>query len=338
MKIDGIELDRKQATFYAGLKKKNPMMAKAFLSDLAKRAKRAKEVLEDVVTRCSKDRSDPAVLKCLDNRGVHNFSLGCLDAYFYLGQYLEDGRAFLYKDRILILPARTGGYKVFAYKTDPEDLPVLRELQKVAIIYSIDPIPGLPKGSSFHEVAYDIAEIFNPNNYKNTKKRYAALKYPFNWLSSHGMTVEPLSFDNEAECAALHEKWVEHKLADPRTFQMMFPRRRYQLCVEKATGTAPNPLGVVYKGYAVRLDGQLSVVRVLHISGETAYDLAFFANTWDSPSHSVNYINTFLMRDLLDSGIRFFNCGASLNKNLQTFKEAFPNYSVESFMYRREKE
>jgi len=338
VKIDGIELDQKQATFYAGLKKKNPAMAKAFLSDLAKRAKRAKEVLEDVVTRCSKDRSDPAVLKRLDNRGVHNFSLGCLDAYFYLGQYLEDGRAFLYKDRILILPARTGGYKVFAYKTDPEDLPVLRELQKVAIIYSIDPIPGLPKGSSFHEVAYDIAEIFNPANYKTSKKRVAALKYPFNWLAARNMTIEPITRDNAAECVALHEKWVEHKLADPRTFQMMFPRRRYQLCFEKVNGLASNPLGVSYKGYAVRLTGKLSAVRVLHIKGDKGYGLAFFANTWDSPSHFVHFLNTYLMRDLLDSGIRYLNCGASLNKNLQSFKEDYPHRGVESFMYSREKD
>ena len=275
----------------------------------------------------------------LQHHGVHNFSLGTLDAYFSLSHLLVRRKAFLYGGSILVVPPLAGGgYKIFMF-SENEDLSILTELQKCGVVYSISPLK-LKKGSKFKEIAYDLKVVFDPASYKNKKQRHKKLRYPFSWMERADALVEPITLENFAEVEALHEKWVEYKLADPKTYQIMFPRKRYINCCKKVVNASSNLLNLQYFGVAIRIGGKIEVVRVVYVDGQYGFDLAFFGNTWsDDLSQLMNYADTYLLSLLYTTvGVKYFNCGAALNKNLQAFKTSLPYYTVESYAYSRIKD
>ena len=263
-------------------------------------------------------------LLCLDSRGVHNFSLGCLDNYFELLQEIQRETA-LFESGVLVLRAAKKVY-CFSSAVDPK---LIADLQKQYIVYSIDPLP-LEKGSKFVEVVYDLHEVLNPASYPNKKKRFNRIIYPFKQIEKLGIVCSS-SFDLAA-VEALHDSWVEYKLSLPSTYQIMFPRKRYIRCVEKCLAGSQIP-NVRYQGFFFCLAEKLLSVRIVAIQDTWAYDLANFTGTWFGPSQISNYLDIYVLKQLNDVGVQKFNCGAALNKGLESFKTHYPSSELASFKY-----
>lgn len=273
---------------------------------------------------------------------IHNFSLGCLDAYFYLTEDLQSGqtRVMGSKDQILVMSRRKKVYvlqtsgitRTDLYKVDggaAADLEMLQKLQSNCVIYAPSPI-SLPREGKFSEVTYTVSKILDPASYPDKKKRYNRLTYPLKWMRDNQVRVltEPI---NEKEVEALHDQWVEHKLADPTTYQIMFPRKRYIRCVERLL---QHPTDINYRGFFFYLGDKLCSVRIISIENEWGYDLANFSRFWDTPSQFSNYCDAYvLIEELKKLGVQRFNCGAALNKNLKLFKSHYPFDLAVSYMY-----
>jgi hypothetical protein len=262
---------------------------------------------------------------------LHTTSLGCLDAYFHLVEDLDRGKAEILgsDSQILVLQRR---HKVYVFRPDTlvqSDLDLLADLQASCVIYSSSPLP-LPKENAFKELAYHLPTVFDPASYPNKKKRHARIKYPFTWLEKQGVEVLASPRDEE-EVKQFHDRWVKHKLADPKTFKIMFPHKRYIRCFERwKAGVA----GIEYRGWFFYLNDELVSVRIVSIEGEWTYDLANFTNVWSAPSQLSNFCDVYALRDLFHLwGVYNFNCGSVLNKNLRTFKSHFPHEMVTSYSY-----
>lgn len=271
----------------------------------------------------------------LNNQGIHNFSEGCLDAYFRV----NTDKTVKIHDGILCI-----GNKVFVFSFSKSQLDFLKEKQKEGVIYSIPQLP-LEKGSKFVEVCYSLEKVFAPASYENAKKRYKHLKYPFVWLEKESIMKASITEENYNLAVVLHDKWVKYKMSDEKTFKIMFPTGRYKRCCEYALGKNPSikSLGLVkrekivdplYHSYLFIRDHEAVACRILSSRGGIAYDLAFFCNTWDKNlSQLANYVQIVTLRDLADKGISVVNCGSSLNKNLKSFKQSIPSYLVTHYMY-----
>ena len=112
-----------------------------------------------------------------NNKGIHNFSLGVLDSYFYLWEKIYKGEVFQHEFRILYIQHKTRG-KTFVFETNDKDIILLKELQHLSTIYSIGKTPFLENESKFKEVGYNLSEVFSPTSYSNAKKRHQRITYP----------------------------------------------------------------------------------------------------------------------------------------------------------------
>ncbi len=264
MQIDGVSLTDSQARFYQALKARDAASARRFLVPFQKKSVLQKNQKEDALLHLKKESVDISALFDLDNAGIHNFSIGCLDAYCYLTDAIAAGKAFLLRGRILVLLAH--GVKTFVFNFRPEDLPALTELQKLGVIYSIDPIPGLQKQAKFVEIAYPLKALFDRASYKNNQKYRTRVVLPVERAGTGGLTIEPLSVENLGWVRLLHDQWVDHKLADERTYQIMFPRARYIRCAELAVrGPAPGASDAEYRGFVFRDGNEAVAVRVFSV-------------------------------------------------------------------------
>ena len=284
----------------------------------------------------------------LDNKCIHNFSLGCLDAYFELNEAIAKGCAVLINSRILVIEKRKP--KVYVFTHYVEDAPLLTWLQKYSVVYSLDKIDCLTKESKFKEVVYDLEKVFSGESYLTAKKRHQRIVYPFNWLKKNQVIVTEMVADDLEEVVELHKEWVDYKLADEKTFKMMFPTGRYLRCCKHVVPVETEQpvffdnlvsdvaIKVDYRGYVARMDGKVVSVRIIAVQGKAAYDLAFFTNTWTAPSQLSNYLDVCILKELYNGGVRLFNCGAALHSRLKVFKTHLPSFEVVSYMYSKLKE
>ena len=270
----------------------------------------------------------------LDNRGVHNFSLGALDSYFRLNAGIIKNKATMLNEHTLGNYTVTNHASVFVFKPE-NDIATLRDLQKKATIFSIHPLEGLEKKRVWQDVVYDLREVFDRSNYKK-KKWHNKITYPFKWIEKNGIEIRR---DLDAvEAKELHDKWVEEKFKDPTVHRIIFPVGRYLRCCKEAVSTQSRVVPVDYRIYAAHLDGKLVWVRIVSVQGDMAYDLANFGNKWDAPSQLSNYFNVWGLKDLYDQGIITFNCGPTFDKGLKGYKTHYPYYEITSYVYPRVKE
>ncbi len=277
----------------------------------------------------------------LDNQGIHNFSDGCLDAYFKINTEkqvkLDDG----------ILIIESSKPKVFVFQYKESQLQFLQERQRKGVIYSIIPLP-LKKESKFTEVCYALEEVFDPTSYENAKKRYKYLKYPALWCTKENITWAPINHDNIKSVIKLHDEWCKHKLDDEKTYRMMFPTGRYKRCCEYALGETNIHVAPIfdlhkekfvspdYYSYVFSKNNEVVACRILSFKDRVAYDLAFFCNTWtEGLSQLSNYVQMICLQDLYNKRILTVNCGSSLNSYLKSFKQHLPSFILQHFMYGR---
>lgn len=274
----------------------------------------------------------------LDNKGIHNFSFGCLCGYFRLIEAIEKGSVF-FNGRVLHLDMYGAKTYVFVYQSCDQIL--LEQYQKKGPVYSLSSIP-LTKETTFKELVYNLDNVFTSTSYPNAKKRYQKIQYPFNWLKKQRVKIEPLSSADFEEVKKLHEIWVQWKLQDKKTYKIMFPGKRYINCCKKALGVTPKinsmlsqkPLLTVdYISFVLKIKEKIEAVRVVSFQKTTAYDLAFFGNTWSGHSQMMNYFDVYVLKKLHEQGIKLFNCGAGLNKHLERFKSHYPFTILRSYKY-----
>ena len=262
---------------------------------------------------------------------IHTTALGCLDAYFRLAEDLDLGKSEVLGSakQILYLQRRHKTYVFNPETLTQADIQLLEHFQQFGPIYSAEVLP-LPKQSAFKELMYHLPNVFHPASYPNSKKRHSRIVYPFKWLANQGIEVSMHPPSNETEIRSFHDAWVAYKLADEKTYQIMFPQKRYIRCFERLQAEVP---GINYQGFFFYLKGKLVSVRIISIYDICAYDLANFTNTWDCPSQLSNYCDVWVLRELHLKGFLNFNCGAVLNKNLQVFKSHYPHALITSYMY-----
>lgn len=262
--------------------------------------------------------------------GIHNFTFGTLDTYFQVDQSKPEW----FGDKILTLISPQGLVKTWVYNwvnnVSFEDMDILRDRQKRGPIYSQQRLQ-LPGESKFHEVAYNLNVILNPTTYSNHKKRHKILYYPGRWFQSNGFQLITIDGCPISAVKQLHDQWVEHKLAQPSTYKLMFPRARYFNCCLKSRKNKR-----YFPFVALNKDNDVVAVRVLYKEGDTVFDLANFAATWRLPS---NFSEAFAMMTMLEMnqmGISYLNCGASLNKSLSAFKSHWQHYEILSWAYSKQ--
>ena len=259
---------------------------------------------------------------------VHNFSIGTLTSYFGL----EQAVCTFFSNAVLEIDGLPGAArkKVYVFddlQGDPGLLAFIKGLQAQSVIYSLKPLP-LPKGGTFHELAYNLDAVFDKASYPNAKKRAQRLQQPFKQLARDGVVIRSARQSDLPGINELHKDWVNFKMAQPATFKMMFPKRRYMNCIRIAL-ERPKDYVVIVASYADRIVG----ARALFLRSGRAFDLACFSATWDMYSNFSEHFAIAAMRALHQTGIHTLNCGASLHKQLSAYKTHWPHYSVESFAY-----
>ncbi len=284
------------------------------------------------------------ILDFPDPCGVHNFSRGTLESYWKIHKLNAVEKVHVTMPGVLTLSGLPGRTRVKTFVFSPEGTDacrlgwtgnkMIKTLQHEGVIYSVDPLPALYKGAEFRETCYDLKTVFDPASYHPSKKRHQRLTYPFTFLTREGVTFHLGVQSNFEEISELHSAWCQKKLDDPKTFRMMFPSKRYIVCVENAL-RLPG-----YRLIVVSRNGEIIAVRVFGIQSKTAYDLAFFGKYWELPSQTMEYINVALLSYLLDEGIEVLNFGApgNVSKALLNFKSHYPTFTKSHFVYPQLKE
>jgi len=270
----------------------------------------------------------------LDNKGVHNFSLGALDSYFRLNKGIAKNKAVMLNEYTVGCYTVANHASIFIFKPE-KDISILRDLQKKATIFSIYPLEGLEKKRVWQDVVYNLGKVFDRSNY-DKKKWHHKITYPFKWIEKNGIKIKR-DLDI-VEGKILHDKWVEDKFKDPTVHRIIFPVGRYLRCCKEAVSMQSRYVPVDYRIYAAHFNDKLVWIRIVSVQGNTAYDLANFGNKWDAPSQLSNYLNIWGLKDLYEQGITTFNCGPTFDKGLKGYKTHYPYYELTSYVYPRVKE
>lgn len=272
-------------------------------------------------------------LRSMDCRGAHVYSWGSLECYFWLEEISQkNGVRFITDDIVELshLPGKNS-VKTFHYSLEILNLAALREQVKKGVVYSFVKLP-LAGEKLFQEARHHLPTVFDPAQYSSPEKRKLRLRYPLNWCASHGVTCEPITTENFKEADDLHERWVKHKLDDPKTFKMMFPGKRYIRCVELALKHPDD-----YIAWLFRINGVATSVQVYSRQQEHAFGLAGFGEYEHAPSNFMNHTTLLYMSKLRELGIVWVNDGYVLNKGLAAFKAHYPYELLTIYAYSKEK-
>jgi hypothetical protein len=262
-------------------------------------------------------------------KGIHNFCFASFLTYFRLREVKATFEA-----GTLILDGLSGIQRKKAWCFVPENIEQLMQLHAAMPIYSINKIEALGRATPFHEVAYLLAEVFDPRNYGSSKKRHRRLHYPSKCLATKGIEVRELTQADFVQVVRLHDAWVRYKMAQPSTYKIMFPKSRYLRCFAEAFSDEPACKFFVFGAF---LDGMLCGARVLGCEKMLAFDLAHFSLPLDGYSDFSEHFAMKTMEMMRVAGIEYLNCGASLNAGLKGFKTHWPHYTVTSYMYSQQK-
>lgn len=285
----------------------------------------------------------------INQNRLHNHTLENLFLYFSLEDHIKKGRTHFYYSMVFINDRRR--FKWFINQSDLDidhifdfSLLPIEVKNKMSFYSDSELISEQLVKSKFKETVYDLEKVFDPNTYREKyksesglvirKKIYNRIEYPFKYLlrpelEFRVVEITPILLSSIEQ---LHKDWCEYKLADPKTFKMMFSSNRYYRClVQSFTSEFLNKSNWYRKAFY--LGDKLVAVRQCLIQDDTSYDIGFFSRFWDAPSNIVNYINTYCMKDLQNLGVKYHNCGAEMDKNLGVFKNHFPNEPRYGFKY-----
>lgn len=285
----------------------------------------------------------------INTKGLHNHTLENLFLYFSLEEHIIKSRTHFYHSLVFINDKRRFKWfinqdqlnidRIFDFSLLPIEVK-----NKMSFYSDSELITDQLIKSKFKETVYDLNKVFNPDTYREKyknekgsvirKKIYNRLIYPFIYLDRTELKffVKDISQDDLPVISQLHNDWCEYKLADPKTFKMMFSSNRYYRClVQSFTSEFLNKSNWYRRAFY--LGHKLIAVRQCLVQGNTSYDIGFFSRFWDAPSNIMNYINTYCMAELRARGVEFHNCGNELNSTLKKFKEHFPSEERVGYKY-----
>lgn len=283
---------------------------------------------------------DDFVTKFSNKRGVHNHTYENLFLYFDLEKHLSKNRVAFFDCAALIIDNRK--HKLFIFDT-PDFLTRFdfsmfdhETLKKKFIFYSSEPQTDSHfSNDKLKEYVYNLDEVFDEATYyekyadrstKDIKKKiYNKIKYPFLFLQKFNFRVEDITEAHLDSIKNLHDEWCEKKLADPRTFKMMFSTNRYDRCINAMFNSNYLKRDNFY-AKAFYLDDKLIGVRQCLLTNDTrAYDIGNFNAFWEIPSQMGLYLNVYALKDMKDNhDVKTFNCGMESSKSLAVAKHHFP--------------
>lgn len=238
---------------------------------------------------------------------VHNFCFGTVNSYFQpIVEKINDNTSFS-----ITCKYGKNRKKRFCFAED-RDLEFYED-----VCYSLFPFSGSKKRV---EIAHNLDEVLDKSSY-GRKKRYNTIIYPFNWAAKNSLIIRELGNHDRQQVEYLHDRWVDLKLSDEKTFKIMFPKKRYLQCFEDSIYNKN------YLSFGGFLNGELISTRVLYTQGTMAFDLAFFTD-YSKYSQVTNFIDIIILNELRNRGIKFLNRGIELNKGLKTYKTQFPYVEV----------
>lgn len=271
---------------------------------------------------------------------LHNHTFENLVLYFSLEKHMAKGRVHFYPGIVFFNDRRRYKWFISCIVDSIDKLfdfsCLSSKVKKKMSFYSAFEFKETELiKSKFKETVYNLEAVFNEQTYFEKyrdlkrsdikKKIYNKINYPFSYLARPELQfrVEDITEDLLPEIEDLHKRWCEHKLADPKTFQMMFSSNRYYRCIEESFNS---PLLKESKWYlkAFYLGQILVAVRQCLLKGDTSYDIGYFSRFWDCPSNLINYINTYCLLSLQQLGVKWHSCGNEMDKNLKRFKEHYP--------------
>lgn len=293
---------------------------------------------------------DEFLKQITNNKNIHNHTVENLFLYFDLLKAMNDKKVIFFKKALLFLNARK--YKLFVFdeenilvKMNFDSINKCEDLKSRFLIYSSTQLKEkeLFTESKYKECVYNLADIFNEKTYeekykdlsskKIKKKIYNRIKYPFAYLNTDKFKHSEITNENLNEVNEIHSKWVKHKLADERTFQIMFSSKRYMFCVNEVMTNEYLKNKTFYKKIFYWEDKPIAV-RLCLIDKNKSFDIAFFSLFFECPSNLILYINAFCLKDLKDNyNVETHNCGMELNKLLKTSKEHFPSTHLIGYKY-----
>jgi|WetSurMetagenome_2_1015567.scaffolds.fasta_scaffold04369_2 hypothetical protein len=276
----------------------------------------------------------PSDLYSLDNKGIHQFSLGVLDGYFNLDSLFKKFKVHKFKGALLIENIKPF-MLIYSCEHTPSEISLITDIRKKATIYSLDKLSFLSSPRKVSECIYNLESVFDKENYQNAKKRHQRLVYPFKFLEKLQFSVEKITQENLSTIIQVHDKWVTQKLLDESVFKINFSKVRYKRCCTRVV--EESILNYNYYGLALKLGNEIIGARVFALKDTSAYDLAYFVKFWDIPSQTSNYINVWVMEHLRSRGITHLNCGVYLHKKLSVFKSHLPHDSKFYYSYGKDK-
>jgi hypothetical protein len=288
-----------------------------------------------------------------NNRGLHNHTIENLILYFSLEDHIKKGRVHFFPGILFINSKRR--YRWFIFLDGLElgsffNISIFTpEIRKKMVFYSAyELLDSCLVKSKFKETVYHLNDVFNPEIYfqryrglktsEIKKKIYNRIEYPFRFLQRPELQFrcEDVTVEMLPEIEKLHKDWCDYKLADPKTFKMMFSTNRYYRCLYDSL-YSPLLEDSVWFRKAFFLADKLVAVRQILVKDDTSYDIGYFSRFWECPSNLINYINTYCMKELQNMKVKFHNCGNELDKNLKRFKEHFPFEERIGYKYNFEK-
>lgn len=308
--------------------------------------------IADFVTQHSeKQISIEEFLKTHKNiNSIHNHTWQNLFLYFDLEKHLKKNRVVFYPGVVFILDNRKHKFFIFDQPTFLKDFDftmIPTDLYKKVIFYSSteQEEPGIFLKSKLKEFVYDLDKVFDEQTYyekyrdrtpKEIKKKiYNKIIYPFKWLSKpeFEFRVEDVTQDHIPAIEELHKKWCDAKIADPRTFLMMFSSNRYQRCIKMMYESSYLKRDQFF-AKAFYLNNELMAIRQCALVGDRSFDIGFFGNFWSSPSQFLLYLNAYCLASLNgDYKVAKHNTGMVMSGSLEKSKNHFPGESLITYKY-----
>lgn len=280
---------------------------------------------------------------------VHNSTLQNIFLYFDLDRHLEKDRVIFYDKSLLILDNRK--FKFFLFDDDDflSKLDTSLIPDKKKFIFYSSTIQNNHKDrfieSKQKEAVYTLEKVFDETTfyekYKDRKqseikkKIYNRLIYPFKYLESHKelFRIEDVNENHLEVMEQVHREWSDYKLNDPKTFKMLFSSARYNRTIRLMFNHPFMDRKDFYCKVFYWEDKPIAFRQCLVI-GEYSYDIGFFSLFWKVPSNLILYINSYCLKQLKDEyGVKYHNCGLTLDKNLECSKNHFPSSYLYSFKY-----
>jgi hypothetical protein len=260
---------------------------------------------------------------------VHGMAFPVLFGYYNFRKLLCTNKVVILDGLICILDSKKN--RLIYYDPNKQfDFSLVKSKSELLSIQDLGNIPGFKK-SKVEEFIYNIDGIFNPSNYENAKDRARKLNYPVNLMKKNYFRSEELTSDNTQIAKDIHTRWVETKLADENTFRMTFGGAKYWNLIEEYILFYNNffpahiKLGIVNEQpFSVECD---------YIWGDCAFAMSSFNLFWEFPSNYSEGSRLMFFDELRKRGIKYFNYGFVLNKQLKNYKKHWPHETIYLYRY-----